>query len=253
MSEKGLCSIIVPAYCCAATIQASIASAQNQSYRNIEILVVNDASPDHTCQLVSALADADSRIRLISHEKNQGVAAARNKALEYAQGEYVAFLDSDDVWEPQKLACQIPLLENADLCYSSYEFIDGGGSRLTGRKLVPPTCTLEDLLKENFILCSSVVLKRTLTQNQKFDGSYSHEDYVYWLELLKKGIVAMGVSDILVQYRLTDSNRSGNKIKAAQDRWDVYRRYMGYSRLRSLRYFVIYAIRGFQKYKKVKK
>ncbi|MGB4405392.1 MAG: glycosyltransferase family 2 protein [Sphaerochaeta sp.] len=253
--HKKLCSVVIPAYNCERTIRSSVVSALQQSYDVLEVLIADDASTDNTGYVLKDLATEDRRIKIFFLEKNGGVAEARNRLFSEAKGDYIAFLDADDIWEPEKLAKQIALLENSgsDFVYSSYAFMDKDSLAIGKPKIIPTSCNMKDLLKENFILCSSVVMKGSLGKQFKMDGSYSHEDMVYWLTLFQGGCKAVGTSDILVQYRLYDQNRSGNKKKAAQDRWFVYRRFLNMNIFTSFWYFIIYALHGFNKYWGLKK
>lgn len=247
---KKLCSVVIPAYNCERTVRASVESALGQSYDSLEILIANDASTDNTGFVLKDLALQDSRIKVFSLEQNGGVANARNYLFSQASGEYIAFLDSDDIWEPEKLAKQIAILEQGegDFTYSSYSFIDKDSLAIGKPKMVPSTCTLQEILKENFILCSSVVMKAQLGKQFTMDGSYSHEDMVYWLTLFQAGRKAVGVADVLVRYRIYEQNRSGNKAKAAKDRWIVYRRFLKLNLCTASRYFISYTLNGFRKY-----
>ena len=253
--HKKLCSVIIPAYNCERTIRCSVESALFQSYDVLEVLIADDASTDNTGYVLKDLAAEDSRIKLFFLEKNGGVAEARNRLLSEAKGDYIAFLDADDIWEPEKVAKHIALLQSsdADFTYSSYSFIDKDAKEIGKPKIVPTACSMQDILKENFILCSSVVMKGSLAKLYKMDGSYSHEDLVYWLTLFQGGCKAVGTSDVLVQYRLYDQNRSGNKKKAAKDRWIVYRKFLRMNVFSSFWYFFIYALHGVKKYRGLKK
>ncbi|MDY0288618.1 MAG: glycosyltransferase family 2 protein [Sphaerochaeta sp.] len=253
--HKKLCSVVIPAYNCERTIRLSVESALRQTHSRLELLIADDASTDNTGSVLKALASEDSRIRLFLLEKNGGVAEARNRLLTEAKGDYIAFLDADDIWEPAKVAKQITLLETsgADFTYASYSFMDKDSRPMGKPKIVPPTCTLKDILKENFILCSSVMMKGSLGKQYRMDGSYSHEDMVYWLTLFQGGALAVGDPEVLVRYRLYDQNRSGNKKKAAKDRWIVYRRFLQMNICLSCAYFVVYALHGFKKYRSLRK
>ncbi len=253
--QKKLCSVVIPAYNCERTIRASVESALRQTYDTLEVLIADDASTDNTGSILKDLARTDSRIKVFFLEKNGGVAEARNRLFLEATGEYVAFLDADDIWKPEKLAKQIALLDasEADFVYSSYSFMDKDSRSIGKPKIVPTSCTMQDILKENFILCSTVVMKGSLAKQYRMDGSYSHEDMVYWLTLFQGGCKAKGNAEVLVEYRIYDQNRSGNKKKAAKDRWIVYRRFLGMNLFASFGYFVIYALYGFRKYRGLKK
>lgn len=240
-------------YNCAETISGAIQSAQDQTYSNLEILAVDDCSSDGTLEIVENLAKTDWRIRVIRNETNLGVAKSRNRGFEQAKGSYVALLDSDDVWEIDKLKSQIMLLEksNSGFCYTSYSYINDSGSEIGSPRIVPETCTYSDLLKENFICCSSVMLRSGLTQKHKMRNDFFHEDFVYWLELLKSGCTAVACKQVLVKYRVSQRGRSCNKISAAKNRWQVYRNYCKMNAMKSLLYFCCYGFHGMKKYSKM--
>ncbi|WP_320127996.1 glycosyltransferase family 2 protein [uncultured Sphaerochaeta sp.] len=255
MKNQMLCSVIVPAYNCEHTLVQSIESVLCQTYSNLEVLIVNDCSTDGTLQVIQTLAEQDARIRCIALASNGGVAKARNRAFAEARGTYCAFLDSDDIWVPEKLETQIALLQDgkSDFTYSSYSFIDGKGKVIGQAKMVPSSCSISDILKENFILCSTVVIKTKFCKTYAMDGAYAHEDMVYWLTLLQAGCKAVGCETVLAFYRIYNQNRSGNKAKAAKDRWIVYRRFLKLNMISSLWYFLSYTAYGIRKYSKLKK
>ncbi len=248
--QKGVCSVIIPAFNCEHTIRETVHSALAQTYASMEILIVDDASQDNTAQLMQELSEEDDRIRVFFLSRNGGVANARNFLFQEAHGEYLAFLDSDDLWKSEKLEKQIQLLEaeKCDLVYSSYSFIDREGKRLGHDKIVPEHCSLKALLKENYLLPSTVVMRTAWLQDRFMDGSYSHEDFVFWLGLLQDGAFARGCVEPLVLYRLSDTNRSGDKFNAAKNRWVVYRKFLHLSIPVASWYFVQYTLNGLRKY-----
>ena len=197
---QALCSIIIPAYNCSATITATVESALRQTYSHVEVLIVNDASTDDTLQVLTNLAKQDARIQVFNLEINGGVANARNYLFARARGSLLALLDSDDIWEDSKLEEQITLLRTsgADLVYSSYGYIDGEGKPIGAPKIVPAICSFKTLLKENYILPSTVVMQASWVQHHSMDGSYAHEDFVFWLELLQNGLTAVGNQKVLI-------------------------------------------------------
>ena len=250
MSRGKLCSIIIPCFQCKKYLGYTVDSALAQTYPSMEILLVDDGSQDGTWELMRELAKKDPRIRIFQNPKNLGVAETRNFAFRQAQGEYVAFLDSDDLWAPDKLEKQISLLSQTgcDFCYSSYSFLDAE-NRPTGHPyLVPKTCSLPQLLKENFICCSSVVLRRELVLSHPMNPNYFHEDFVLWIDLLKNGYRGCGHPEPLVQYRIFAGGRSQNKVKAAHNRWVIYRAHLGLGLFSSCRYFLSYAWNGVRKH-----
>lgn len=243
-------SVIMPAYNSAQYIETSIRSVMAQTVTNWELLVIDDCSGDSTSEVVARLATEDSRIRVIHNDKNLGTAGSRNKALDLANGKYVAFLDSDDLWHPEKLEKQLCMLEktHADLCYTSYRVVYLNSNNVNKDYIVPATVTLEDMLKQNYIGCSTVLLTAETARNYKFTTEFYHEDYVFWLRMLRDGIRTAGVTDVLMDYSYYTSSRSGNKPVAAKRRWNIYRKYMKFSLPKSIWYMTHYALAGIRKY-----
>jgi len=243
-------SVIMPAYNAAQYIEAAIRSVKEQTVTDWELLVVDDRSKDTTAELVSRLSKEDPRICLIRNEKNLGAAGSRNKAMDVAKGKYVAFLDSDDLWYPEKLERQICLLKktNAGLCYTSYSVVHLDSKKEKRDYIVPASVSLEDLLKQNHIGCSTVMLTADVAGKYRFASDYFHEDYVCWLTMLSNGIKAVGISDVLMDYSYYASSKSGNKLSIFKHRWSIYRKFMGYSPLKSMRYILHYMVSGIRKY-----
>lgn len=240
MSEP-LVSIVVPAYNSAATIEEAIASVQAQTCTNWELLVIDDASTDAAVETVRRLTGrqaaegaGESQIRLLVRNQNGGPAAARNDGLAAAKGDYIAFLDADDVWLPKKLELQLRLFEKqpqAAICYTGYRRMDLQGHPFGKPYLVPDTTTYNHMLRENVIGLSTVLLNRVKVneypETLSFDATYAHEDYQLWLRLLRAGIPAVGIPEVQVHHRT--GGRNEKKWRAAKNRWDVYRRSEGMS------------------------
>jgi len=250
-TRKPLVSVVMAAYNAAEYIAESILSVQNQTIPDWELIVIDDCSADTTVQIVAGLAQEDSRIRLYQSERNMGVAKSRNQGLERCRGAYIAFLDSDDIWHPEKLEMQISCFQQtgADLVYTSYVTV---GENLRKIFEVPPSATFNRLLKENVIGCSSVMLPAAVAKNYPFPETVYHEDYVLWLEMLRSGCKAVGLKRVLMEYRVHVDSKAGNKKKAARERWRIYRRYLHFSPVKSGWYFFHYALAGLRKYRKVK-
>ena len=245
-----LCSVILPVYNSAAYIDSAIASVLEQTEVSLELIVIDDASTDTSSQKLDLWEQRDSRIRKVHNARNVGVAETRNRGIAMARGKYIAFLDSDDIWMPQKLKQQIPYMEQQqwDFCCTAYQMVDAAGQFLKQRNVPEGCISFFDLLKENYICCSSVVLRADLAKQHTMQKNYAHEDYVYWLELLQQEAKGYALNQVLVNYRLVQNGRSANKWRAAKDRWSIYRTYLGYSTVKSLRYFVPYVFHGIQKY-----
>lgn len=248
MSGGPKVSIVMPAYNCAGTIGAAIRSVQGQRFGSWELLVADDGSKDDTPARVAALAAEDDRIRLLPARENGGPAAARNRAIGVSTGEIIAFLDADDVWEPEKLDAQLALMEETGcgLCYTAYGFIGQNGAPEDGVYHVPPAVDYEGLLRENVVGLSTVALRRQALGAARFDARFAHEDYALWLQLLRGGAAARGIDQPLVHYRR--GGRSANKLKAARDRWAVYRQGEGLPVGKALYYLGCYARAALRKY-----
>ena len=245
--DTPLISVVMPAYRCAGTIGAAIDSVLCQNV-DLELLVINDCSPE---SLEGALAPyrCDPRVRIIENERNMGAAQSRNRGVSLARGEYVAFLDSDDLWVPGKLEKQLRRLEETGmvLCATARELMSPEGE-LSGRVLpVKPVISYRELLKHNSIACSSVLMKRSVAQEHPMHHEDSHEDYIMWLEILGKYGSACGINEPLLRYRLSNTGKSGSKLHSAKMTFLVYR-YMGFSLPKSLVCFASYALHGVTKY-----
>lgn len=242
-------SIITPAYNAMPYLKYTVESVLQQTYPHWELLIIDDGSSDDTFACAEAFAAADSRIHAIKNEKNMGVAATRNRGIELAEGAYIAFLDSDDMWREDKLMRQLTLLQNAkaDIAYSAYSFIDANNTPLGKPYLVPNTTDFKKMLLENVIGLSTSMVKSDLLKQHRFDSSFYHEDYVLWMELLRDTAKAVGDTDCLVQYRVMAGTRSANKINAAKHRWLVYRDALGLSVWKSAFAFCGYALAGVKK------
>jgi teichuronic acid biosynthesis glycosyltransferase TuaG len=187
---------------------------------------------------------------VIANPENLGVELSRNKGFDATRGDYIAFLDSDDIWLPDKLEKQFNLINrlSLDLCYTAYSFIDFDGNAVGKPYKVPESTSFENMLKKNVIGCSTVVIRKKLTDTVKMREGYAHEDYVMWLELLRNGAKAGGINEPLMLYRKTDQSRSFNKRKAAKGRFFIYRDFLGLSLPKAIYVFTIYAINGIIKH-----
>ncbi len=242
--KKPLVSVIMPVYNGAPFVRQAAESALRQSMGDLELIIVDDCSTDGSAAIIARLAQMDSRIRPIYAQANAGVAASRNIGLNTAKGDFTAFLDCDDIWLPNKLELQLARMRemDADICYASYSFINKSGEPVGRPYIVPEKTDYRSLLYENVIGCSTALFRRSSLGGLRMDGNYMHEDYVFWLEALKIPVRAAGIRDVLVKYRL--EGRSSNKIRAARERWRIYRRAQGLGLLSSALCFIHYAARG---------
>lgn len=252
-NDFGLISIIMAAYNAEKTIEQAIYSILNQTYPNFELLVVNDCSKDGTAELVKEIAAEDSRVRLISNVKNSGVSYTRKHGLEEAKGSWIAILDSDDAWAPEKLEKQIALQKkmNADLLFTGSAFMDSDGQPIDWYLHAPLEVTYRQLLKQNVLSNSSALVRKELYAKHYAIGDGMHEDFAIWLSILKEGKKAYGVDEPLLIYRIAKSSKSGNKVKAAKMNWNTYR-YVGLNPMEAAYYEGWYMIKNVIKYTNLK-
>ena len=251
--EFGLVSIIMAAYNAEKTIELAIESVLNQTYSNFELLVINDCSKDGTAKLVEAFSAKDNRVRLISNEKNSGVSYTRKHGLEEANGSWIAILDSDDAWTPEKLEKQIELQRrtNADLLFTGSAFMDSEGHPIDWYLHAPAEVTYRQLLKQNVLSNSSALVRKELYSRYYAIGDDMHEDFAILLSILKDGKKAYGVDEPLLIYRIAKSSKSGNKVKAAKMNWNTYR-YVGLNVVEAAYYEAWYMFKNVMKYANLK-
>ncbi|KZZ85061.1 glycosyltransferase family 2 protein [Bacillus sp. SJS] len=223
--EKHLVSIITPSYNSTKTIGDTIRSVQAQTYGNWEMLIVDDCSKDHSRDFIRGFAEKDPRIRLVELAENGGAAVARNTALRMAKGKYAAFLDSDDLWHPEKLEKQIRFMEENDYAFTftKYQLMNEDGEKLNQIVEIPDAIGYHGLLKNTIIGCLTAVVDLEKTGPIQMPNIRTRQDFALWLSILKKGITAYGIQETLAYYRLVPGSISSNKVKAAKQTWKVYR------------------------------
>lgn len=248
MQESGLVSIITPMYNSAAFVGETIQSVLAQTYSRWELLIVDDCSSDNSTSIVREFAALDPRIRLLSNEKNSGTAVTRNHGLREAQGSYIAFLDSDDLWMPEKLEYQLATMKKDGVALSctAYNMIDESGQIL--KPITPPhRITFDTMLRTNYIACSTAVVARDVIGEQTF-RDMKWEDYVFWLETLGKCKIAVGIDRILMQYRVRRNAYSANKFRNLGYQWKVYRDFLKFSPGRAAYFMFHYILNGIYKH-----
>jgi len=221
-------SIIMPAYQAAVTIAESIKSVLAQTFDDWEMIIVNDASTDNTTGIVEAYADKDSRIRLFTNETNQGVAATRNYGVSLAKGQYVAFLDSDDLWHEDKLKKQLHFMIENDAAISytatAYLYEETLSNHVLAVKF---KLSSHELLRHNLMSCSSVMVRRDVVAKYPFLSGDIHEDFVTWFNILGDVEFAYGLNEPLLTYRLSKQSKSGNRVKSGVMLFNSYKE-LGY-------------------------
>ena len=241
---EGLVSIIMPSYDAARFIGESINSVLLQTYSNWELLIVDDCSKDNSVEVVRKFANIDKRVVLFSLEKNVGAAAARNVAIEHAQGQYIAFLDSDDVWDEYKLEKQLAFMKQYSyvFTFSNYYVMEENGKKTENIVKVPSSLSYHQYLRNTIIGCLTVIIDRQQTGDFKMPLIKSSHDMALWLLIMKRGFKAYGLKDVLAGYRLVSTSNTAKKWKAAKDVWKVYREIEGLSVLYAAYCFCGYAI-----------
>lgn len=245
--EEILVSVVIPAYNSANRIHLALDSALAQDVP-LEIIVIDDCSRDNLDELMERYLQFP-QIRYFKNPENLRVAATRNRGVSLARGAYVAFLDSDDYWEKGKLQKQLALLAEtgAVMCSTARELMNPDGS-LTGHIIpVQTEYTYRDLLRQNPINCSSVVIRTAVAREFPMHHDDAHEDYLMWLEVLEKYGRCCAINEPLLKYRVTSTGESGTKLNSARMTFMTYR-YKGFGFFRSMLYFVSYAFHGFRKY-----
>ena len=224
----------MPAYNAAATILESINSVTAQTYQNWELIIIDDGSTDDTYDIVrkaaiaAAPAKEDLRVRLITNGKNLGVASSRNIGLSQALGEWVAFLDSDDLWMSTKLERQLIFAEQtgAAITYTATAYIDRNGNPKSYVLPAKHELNLSGLLRRNIMTCSSVMVRKE--HMQPFPEGFLHEDYAAWIGMVRKAGRAYGLNEPLTGYRISDTSRSYNRLRSGMMNFSTYR-HVGYS------------------------
>lgn len=244
-----LISIIVPVYNAAKYIRETIACVEAQTYRAWELLLVEDGSGDGTPEVIEqCIRDrGDSRIRLIRQTSNMGAARARNRGLEEARGRYIAYLDADDLWVPEKLEKELRFLreKEAAFVFTGYEFADERG-RGTGKVVrVPETLNYRQALSNTTIFTTTVMFDtERIPKEQLQMPEIKSEDTALWFRVLRSGCTAYGLDENLVLYRRCGSTLSSNKLEALRRIWNLYRRSENLSLPRSAWHFCFWAVRA---------
>ena len=243
-------SVIVACYNSEKTIGAMIESVLSQSYTDWELIITDDGSTDGTPEVIRQYAARDSRIIAMRTDIHYGgPSEARNMGLDRALGQYIAFLDSDDLWLPDKLRVQMDFIEanGYDFVYSYYEKISGGNSR-SGRIVATKKMVgYNDILKSNHIPFLTAIIKRSVVGDTRFKD-ISQEDFCFWLDILKKGVTAHNQCVVTALYRISDGSRSSDKFKMARCYWHVVRHHQRTGFALSCRCMVSYAVEGLRKY-----
>ena len=240
-------SIVVPVYNAEDFILETIKMVRQQTYENFELILVDDASTDNSVRLIEDAISSDNRIKLIKKCSNAGAAAARNAGISAATGRYLAFLGADDIWYKDKLEKELAFLKEkkAAFVFTAYEFGDENANP-TGKVVhVPETLTFKEALSRTVIFTTTVLIDmEVLPKDKIFMPQIESEDTATWWTILKGGIVAYGLDEVLAIYRRPAKSLSSNKFAAIRRIWGLYRKIAGLSPVVSLFYFIGWAVRA---------
>ncbi len=242
-------SIVTATFNSASFIEDTYQSILNQTYTDWEWIVTDDCSTDNTWQILLGFSKIDSRVKVFRNKINMGAAFSRNHCFNHIKGNYVAFIDSDDVWCDDKLTIQIEYMVDAGRVFSftAYELIDENGYSLG--KTVDSTNQGEfnyyDMLAKRATLgCSTVMLNSSIIASNRMPDIRTGQDYAFWLQILKSGYTASLIPKVLTRYRVHNGSISRNKFRKAMRQWEIYRSIELLNVPQSFYYFLLYAIRA---------
>ncbi|WP_235068976.1 glycosyltransferase family 2 protein [Turicibacter sp. TJ11] len=244
-NQKNLVSIVTPVYNSEKYIKDTIKSVLSQTYTNWEMLIVDDCSIDETASIIAQFKDP--RIRYIKLSHNSGAARARNVALENINGKFIAFLDADDMWKPDKLETQLKFMldNNYAFTYTAYEIIQEGDNKLIN---VPNKLSYSQFMKNTIIGTLTVMINTEITGSIRLVDVKKDHDSMTWAKLLRSGYTAYGLNESLAYYRKVSGSISNNKIKAALNHWKNCRNIERLSVCKCAYYFIFYAANAFKKH-----
>ncbi len=242
-------SIVTPVYNVEKWIEETLDSVRAQTFPDWELLLVEDGSKDQTVPVIEKYLErtGEDRIRLIRQEENGGAARARNRGVREAVGRYIAYIDADDLWEPEKLERQVTFMEEREAAFSftGYEFADEYGKGLGKIVRVPERLDYQEALKNTTIFTSTVMFDTEKIPKEELEMPIiKSEDTALWWRILRRGYLAYGLDENLVKYRRAGKSLSSNKLEAIRRIWNLYRRAEGLSVLSSARYFCYWAVRA---------
>lgn len=246
-----LVSIITPTFNSANYIAETIQSVQNQTYLHWELIIVDDGSTDHTISIIQEIQKVEPRIQLIRQEKNVGPAITRNKGIELAKGNYLTFLDADDLWFSNFIENSINTIEKTKIpfVFSSYRRSDEVLNFVYSDFIVPQKVTYSDILKTNSISCLTAFLDIEVLGKKFMPIIHKRQDMGLWLQYLKEIPYAYGIQEPKAIYRIRKNSLSRKKSDLIKYQWQFYRKVEKLSVIHSAYYMMHWMVRGFLKYR----
>jgi len=245
---KPLVSIITPTFNSQKFIEQTINSVLEQSYNNWELIIIDDGSSDKTVDTIKGYTSKHPNIFLIANKTNQGAGLSRNKGIQAAKGDFITFLDADDLWNPNKLDVQINTMikNNLDVCFSSYDLINEKGNKLFRRVNALPVLSYKKLLKSNYIGNLTGIYNCRSLGKIESNELRKRQDWLLWLKAIKKSQKpAQGIQESLACYRVRKNSMSSNKFDLIKYNFQVFNKGLGYSKAKSLWYFIIFLFEHF--------
>jgi teichuronic acid biosynthesis glycosyltransferase TuaG len=220
-------SIITPSYNSEKFISETIQSVQNQTHQNWEMIIIDDCSQDKTAEIIERFIKNDYRIQLHKLDKNSGAGIARNTAIQLAKGDYIAFLDADDLWKPEKLEQQLAFMKsnNMPFTFSFYDWIDESGNSLKKRIEAPKTLSYKQLFYCNYIGNLTGIYDVKFFGKIPISSIRKRQDWIMWITILKKIKTAQPVPESLAFYRIRENSISASKLDLIKHNFLVYRQF----------------------------
>lgn len=242
-----LVSIVMPAHNVCAFLAESIRSIQTQIYPHWELLIIDDASGDNSFEIAQRFQKMDPRIKPVRLPTNQGAGFARNIGIKASEGEYICFLDADDIWLPFKLQKQLHFMQQHQLqvSYSSYELIDEQSESLSLVVRALTKLSPGKILKANYVGNLTGMYHARSLGKIYCPPIRKRQDWALWIQAIKKAGGAMGMEEVLAQYRVRKHSLSGNKWEMLKYNYSVYRKVLGFSSLKSSYYFLQFLFEQF--------
>jgi len=246
-----LVSVITASYNAEKYIQDTIKSVQAQTYQNWEMLITDDCSTDNTCEMVKNLAKNDSRIKLFQLKQNSGPAVARNNSIKEAKGDYLAFLDADDIWFDFHIQESINFghQKNTPFVFASYKRSNENLEYVYSDFIVPPKVSYTDILKSNAISCLTAFINIEKLGKKYMPNVRKRQDMGLWLKYLKDCKFAYGIQKPHAIYRMRDNSLSRNKMDLIKHQWRYYRKIEKLNPIKSLYFLICWMYYGYFKYK----
>ena len=247
--NENLVSIIIPYYKKKEYILKTINSILNQSYTQFEIIIIYDDENLSDLNYLDKLFKSEKKIKIIKNSRNIGAGFSRNKGIENAKGDFIAFIDADDIWKKNKLENQINFMikEKLEFSHTSYEIIDKN-DKVLGKRISRNFIKVDDLIKSCDIGLSTVIFRKKIIDDQtKFPNLKTKEDFVLWIKILQKNIFITSLNETLTSWRKIDNSLSSSTIQKLSDAFKVYNYYMKFNFFKSCYYVICLSINFLRK------